>query len=236
MNDSYPNKKGFNITIPANLFQTWHTKNLPPLMRNAVKSLQLQNPRFHYQLFDDNDCREFIKNNYASDVLHAFDTLNPGAYKADLFRYCVLYKLGGIYLDIKYIHANNFKLYYLLEKEHWVLDADNRGVYNALMVCKPGNRVLIMAIRKIVDNVKKKFYGNSSLEPTGPKLLFKFFSMEEKKNFDMRHVFTNSANGRFILFNNYIVFKTYRGYLNEQKANQKVDHYSILWKNREIYK
>ena len=35
------------------------------------------------------------------DVLNAYDSLIPGAYKADLFRYLVLYREGGVYLDCK---------------------------------------------------------------------------------------------------------------------------------------
>ena len=30
-----------------------------------------------------------------------YEKLRHGAHKADLFRYCCLYKLGGVYLDIK---------------------------------------------------------------------------------------------------------------------------------------
>ena len=45
------------------------------------------NPKFNYFLFDDNDCREFIRLNFRPDVLNAYDRLIPGAYKADLWRY-----------------------------------------------------------------------------------------------------------------------------------------------------
>jgi mannosyltransferase OCH1-like enzyme len=236
MNQEYPIKENYNIVIPPNLFQTWHTKQLPPLMYNAIKKLRAQNPRFHYKLFDDNDCREFIRVYFDADVLNAFDKLIPGAYKADLFRYCVLYKFGGIYLDIKYIHANNFKLINLLEKEHWVLDADNTGVYNALMVCNQGNPILYKAIYKVVENVKKRYYGTSILEPTGPMLLSQFFSEEDKRRFDVKHVCHNYENGRFILFHDYIIFKTYPGYLREQDRYKKVPRYADLWHRRQIYK
>ena len=52
----------------------------------------------------------------------------------------------------------------------------------------------------------------------------------------MKHIFLNFENGRFISFNNFIVFKTYNNYLNEFKNTQKVEHYSSLWLKREIYK
>jgi mannosyltransferase OCH1-like enzyme len=126
----------FSFEIPNNIFQTWHTKKLPLRMFQMIKKMIKSNPRFRYYLFDDNDCRNFIQKNFDTDVLHAYNNLIPGAYKADLWRYCILYKYGGIYIDIKYYPVNNFKLFNLLKKEHWVLDNGGGGIYNALMVCK----------------------------------------------------------------------------------------------------
>ena len=225
----------YNPVIPLNIYQTWHTKNLPPKMLQSVNLIKNLNPRFNYQLFDDNDCREFIKNNFDQSVLHAFNSLIPGAYKADLWRYCVLYKNGGIYLDIKYRPLNNFRFIIMTEKEHWVLDVDNIGIYNALMVCKAGNEILLKAINKIVENVKNKFYGSNPLEPTGPLLLSKLFNLGEKQMFDMTHSFYNSYENRFIHFNNYIIFKSYSGYLREHTNNKKVGHYHDLWLKKRIY-
>jgi mannosyltransferase OCH1-like enzyme len=233
---SYPTKSHYNNIIPLNIFQTWHSKNLPPIMAKNVEFIKQSNPAFNHMLFDDNDCREFIKNNFNGDVLNAFDTLIPGAYKADLWRYCVLYINGGIYIDIKYIPINGFKFISLTEKEHWILDIDNNGIYNALIVAKPGNAILLQAINNIVANVKNRYYGNSCLEPTGPLLLAKFFSTEQKQSFDMKHAFYISMKYRFILFNNYHIFKSYYEYLDEHAQNQKVQHYSVLWGQHQIYK
>ena len=233
---AYPTKSHYNNVIPLKIFQTWHTTNLPPIMAKNVEFIKQSNPAFNHMLFDDNACREFINNNFNSDVLNAFDTLIPGAYKADLWRYCVLYISGGIYIDIKYAPMNGFKFISLTEKEHWVLDIDNNGIYNALIVAKPGNNILLQAIDKIVDNVKNRYYGNSCLEPTGPLLLAKLFNSEQKHALDMKHAFYVSMKFRFILFHNYHVFKSYYEYLDEHAQNQKVPHYSVLWGQHQIYK
>ena len=82
----YPNKPVYNSVIPLKIFQTWHTKNLPPNMKTAVEIVKKINPRFEHHLFDDDDCREFIKNNFPEAVLQAYDGLIPGAYKADVCR------------------------------------------------------------------------------------------------------------------------------------------------------
>jgi len=232
----YPIKPIYILTIPRNIFQTWHTKNLPPLMKKNSDYIRALHPSYNYYLYDDEDCRNFIKENYSEEILNAFDSLIPGAYKADLWRYCILYKLGGIYLDIKYKPQNNFNFRNLCEREHWSLDIDKYGVYNAIIVNYPNNPKLLQAINQIVENVKSKFYGGNALEPTGPHLLGKLFSQEEKNNFDMVHDFMSTYEYRFISLNGYIIFVQYSGYLDEHNSNKKVDYYGNLWSARQIYR
>jgi mannosyltransferase OCH1-like enzyme len=102
LNIQFTIKDSYNSIIPLKLYTSWHTKDLPPLMRANYENLKASNPEFEHHLFDENECREFIKNNFEEDVLNAYDKLVPCAYKCDLWRYCVLYITGGVYLDIKY--------------------------------------------------------------------------------------------------------------------------------------
>ena len=231
-----PNKKVYNINIPANIFQTWNNKKLPPKMYYIMKQMKQNNPNFRFYLFDDNDCRKFIKSNFDSNILNAYDRLIPGAYKADLWRYCVLYIHGGIYMDVKYYPINNFKLVKLLEEEHWVLDIGGNGIYNALMVCKAGNEILLKAIHQIVDNVKNRFYGKSYLHPTGPGLLSNYFTDEEKKTFKIKHILKGqNETDKYIFFNNLPIFRCYPGYTNDRNSFTPKQHYSILWNQKRIY-
>jgi mannosyltransferase OCH1-like enzyme len=257
--------------IPLCIYQTWHTTNLPPKMQQAVNTIKAHNPEFQHFLYDDNMCREFIRDNFPEDVLRAYDLLIPGAYKADLWRYCILYKKGGIYLDISYIPFNNFKFLNLTKKEHFVIDletfeenphfyrCESSGecrIYNALMVTLPGNQKLFDAIEQIVCNVKNKFYGKNSLEPTGPNLLKKYFTDYEKIHIELRHDFyepTNNntndihkknnkyesnfnENNKIIKMNDYIILKRYEGYKNESNKFSNKQHYKELWEKKNIYK
>ena len=133
----YKLKSFYKSIIPLKIFQTWHTKDLPQKMKERVEQLKSQNPRFEHYLFDDNDCREFIKTHFSIDVLNAYDRLIPAAYKADLWRYCVLYINGGIYMDIKLTCVNGFKLIALTEEEFFVRDRPEGYLYNALICVKP---------------------------------------------------------------------------------------------------
>ena len=231
----YPIKEKYNSIIPNNIFQTWVSKKIPPLMALSIMNIKKSNPGFKYYLFDDNDCRRFIKQFFRAEVLNAYDSLIPGAYKADVWRYCVLFIKGGIYLDIKYTPLNGFKFINLIESEHLVADINNTDIYNALMVCLPGNKILLDAINMIVENVKNKFYGTSFLEPTGPKMLSKLISTKDKR-VDLIHKELNSNhNYRVIYFNNIPILKSYNGHTVERDNFSLKKHYSILWKERRIY-
>ncbi|RYY07507.1 MAG: glycosyltransferase [Sphingobacteriaceae bacterium] len=89
--------------IPKIIHQTFMSKNLPLELQKNVENLKKLNPDWVYQLYDDNDIRTFIIKNYGLSVLDYYEKINSnyGAAKADMFRYLVMYKCGGVYLDIK---------------------------------------------------------------------------------------------------------------------------------------
>ena len=74
--------------------------------------------------FNDKACKNFIKQHFGPNVVKAYNMLIPGAYKADLWRLCVLYIHGGIYGDLtqtflkKYdVNEDNADRKKLLERE-----------------------------------------------------------------------------------------------------------------------
>jgi len=238
INEPYPFfKSHYNSIIPYNIFQTWYTKDLPPKMRERVEILKKQNPKFKLFLYDDHDCREFIKNNFKPDVLNAYNSLIPGAYKADLWRLCILFIYGGIYLDIKLVGVNGFKLIELTEKEHFVFDRVPNSIFNSLMVCKKGNIYLLKSIYQIIKNINNNYYGNSPLAPTGPEMLGNV-AIQNKilLNIDMTHF----MKGGFIIYKNRFVFSTEYPEYNSERSNTyqsiKTERYDILWDKKKIYR
>ena len=228
--------------IPLKIFQTWNTKNLPEKMQKVVDDLKSKNSEFEYFLFDDNDCEEFIKNNFGQDVLYAYNTLIPGAYKADLWRCCVLYIHGGIYLDIKYICINGFKLINLTDKEYFVTDelmnyisGPYKGIiWNGLMVTKPKNEKLLKCINQIVENVENNYYGFGIYEPTGPTLLTRYFTVEERKANILTRALDKAKKYNGAKMNDTFILNEYNGYRIDRKKS--VIDYTTAWKNRCVYK
>jgi mannosyltransferase OCH1-like enzyme len=221
--------------IPLNIYQVWHDKTeLPKSVKESIEKLKEQNPEFTHQLFDEKECREFIETHYSRRILDAYDSIVPHAIKADLWRYCYMYKNGGIYLDIKYYGINGFKLILLTDKEYFCKDIVRSlgGIYNAILICKPKNKIMLKCIQQTVKNVEKKYYGPSPLCPTGPLMMKNFFTEKQKKDFELTHEYINDTN-RFIDLHHHRVLKYHENYRNEKA--QQTDHYTLYWKNKTMY-
>jgi hypothetical protein len=221
--------------IPLNIFQTWVTHDLPPRMAECVEALKRANPEFQHYLYDDNECLAFLKKNFDTDVVYAYQKLVPGAFKADLWRYCVLYIYGGVYLDIKYHCVNGFKLINLTDDEYFVMDRyqmlDKYAVYNAFMVVKPQNEILHQCIRKVVENVRSEFYGDNPLEITGPLMMVQFFTPNAKKKVKRLYFTDNDA----IAYQGEYILKMYPEYRMEQQQTSPKPMYDTLWRKRSVY-
>ena len=238
LNIKFNIKAKYNSIIPLKFYTCWHTKDLPPLMKKNYEQLVLQNPELKFHLYDENECRQFIEDNFDSEVLTAYNSLVPCSYKSDLWRFCVLYINGGIYMDIKYKCVNNFKLIALTEKEYFVRDRPINTTYTALIVVKPQNSIMLKCINQIVSNVKQNYYGFNPLYPTGPGLLGKYF---RKEDFEAMEIyFTDTTTKQFkkdyMVFKNSIILTYYDEYRNEQNKHQKNKYYTQLWDERKIYK
>lgn len=89
--------------LPKAIYQTYYRKEVPERLAQNIELIKRLNPSYTYKLFDDDDIINFIKTHYGDAILSIYNKIIPryGAARADLFRYLLIYKLGGVYLDIK---------------------------------------------------------------------------------------------------------------------------------------
>jgi hypothetical protein len=224
--------------IPLHVYQTWHSLTLTPSMQRHRNHLMQTNPEFQFHLFDDTMCDKFIAEHFDSDVVFAFRHLKPGAYKADLWRYCVLWVHGGIYLDIKFSTVAPFKLSDLTTQEHFVRDRTlfnvDCGIYNGCMVTFPQNPSLWACIRQIVDHVKHGAYfiyshhAIDALSITGPILLGRML------HYPMAYVSQFTFDGKRVLRNNKPILQPYSDYEKDRFSGPAL-YYTVLYRNANIY-
>ncbi|WP_448366240.1 glycosyltransferase [Fluviibacter phosphoraccumulans] len=145
---------------------------------NTIKRYIHDLPHVLYNL---ESARSFLVQHMSSDVLDAFDKLKPYAYKADLFRYCVLYTIGGWYFDATVrlntgviipaeINCVSFRDFPLPTNSSWSLA-------NGALFARPNNKVYELAINLVLNNCRDLNYGTCNLCPTGPVLLGRAFAI-----------------------------------------------------------
>jgi mannosyltransferase OCH1-like enzyme len=72
---------------------------LPSGMLRTLERTENLHPQCEYRYYDDEACRTFMEEYFSGRIFRVYEKLVPGAYKADLFRYCLLYIYGGVYID-----------------------------------------------------------------------------------------------------------------------------------------
>jgi hypothetical protein len=89
--------------VPRIIHQTFYSRELPGTLQENVARLRALNPGWEYRFYDDQDIEKFIAESYPPAIIEYYNRINPqyGAARADLFRYLLMYKIGGVYLDIK---------------------------------------------------------------------------------------------------------------------------------------
>ena len=225
--------------IPKNIFQTFDKEQhlLPDEIKKIIQQWEKKYPNYNYQYYDDKKCIDFLEKYYSKRILNAFNALLPGAYKADLWRLCVLYHFGGFYFDIKFINTDHIHLDQIIEiakkTQNMFLIKDKvgsgSGIYNAIMATFPKNKLFLEAINLLCCNIEKHHYGKSHLDVTGPQALKPIFYHYTNRYITHGRLYAN------ILFKNKIIFKPFPNYKSLFRDNRNIN-YRKLWKKKNIYK
>ena len=141
--------------IPRLIWQTTHlAKTVVPdlLGKHAVG--------YERKIYDDAASESFIASHFPR-ALQAFRALK-GAHRADLWRYCVLYIHGGVYLDIKTVlHRPLDQLFpSRTDKCTWyaVICASKCCMYNGIIATPPRNPIFLTLIEYIVAHSPPSHY------------------------------------------------------------------------------
>ena len=214
--------------IPKTIIQTYSSTRPQSLLHyNAVMSFIELNPDYSYYFYDNKKSRQFIKDNFPPRVLRAYDLLNPKAFKADLFRYCYIYKHGGCYFDHKFVcQTSLFKYIKPGDSNVFCKDMYEYGMFNAVFISVAQTNEMKATINQVVRNVEEQNYGRGVLDVTGPMLFDQFTN---NQNVSLYH-----TDGRKIMHRGHQVLKTaFSGYYDKQVLRK--ENYGDLWVQRLVY-
>ena len=210
--------KTMNVTngrkIPKNIFRTfkydWN--------ENLKKSWTTKNLDYNYYFFNDDDCLKIIKENFNDEIYNTYMSLNIGAPRADLWRCCILYLYGGVYVDIDCECVNSIDE--IIKDYDFVVGVDTDrakyALFNAFMACSPRNNIMYHLINKIVYNTKNKMYierhnrKGDAFSASGPGALGAAFSELLGKPYMTLYEECEMHNIDIPLYNRFIVGKKER--------------------------
>ncbi|NDE13553.1 hypothetical protein EBZ80_01305 [bacterium] len=225
--------------IPKNIFQTHETDEmLSEHHRIAVQTIWDYNPEYDYYFFDAAARRRFMREHFEERVFRAYDSLFIKTAQADLFRYCVVYRLGGCYFDSKMIMVKPIRD---IVQEHaedvFCLDLhDDRDMHNGVFFSVAGSERL----RRLIDEVVRKIE-NRSIDPQGyfhfigPTAFYrhtrdgnKILRLIQDKNYesgDVRYEQIVRGRCRFVL----------RRYKNYYEKHRPVNYHELYQQRRVFY-
>jgi hypothetical protein len=138
-----------------------YKKNVPDKVFDRWKKL---NPDYNIDFSLDDECVNFLKNNFNDYIVNLFKVIKEGMYKADLWRLCKLYIHGGVYADVDLVPYINIDS---LDKEvsfYSCISDINNSIFQAFIVnfSKPKNPLILHFILSYLLNNPYQY----SLGPT----------------------------------------------------------------------
>lgn len=171
------------MLIPKKIHQC-HTKGegvLTEEERHAISITRKNNPDWEYHFYDLEKMKAFIQQHYEQRYVNAFNKINPayGVAQADYFRYLLINKVGGVYLDTKsvitkplehIIHSGDkFVLFSWEDNPRGLYDGygihkdiiDNRCEYQQWNIISTQNN---RHLEQVIETVTKNIEGYSILK------------------------------------------------------------------------
>ena len=126
---------------------------------------------------------KFIQDHCSHEIAEAYKCIKPTAFRADLYRFCALYKTGGVYLDADLLPLVPLKQLYSpcsaytlgYDQAQGKIDINHIGMQMKVLASTPGGNISKCMLDNIVRNVRRRRMFKTPLEFSGPQLLRKCY-------------------------------------------------------------
>lgn len=164
--------------IPKIIHQTWKSNKIPWKWKSFVEKVKLMNPDWKYKLWTDDENNTFVYNEFPH-FYKTFVGLPQNIMRADVIRYLILSKIGGVYLDLDYevLQPFEFKKFSLVlpmnRSKKSGDEFDSLG--NCIMASAPGHQFWIDVIKDIQENPPNTANYTAVVKATGPLFLSRIY-------------------------------------------------------------
>lgn len=178
-------KKNFSKTqsIPKHIYRSWFTKDVDSFTKKSIDKMMALNPEYTHEIFTDEEMDFFVNVNFSKEISSAYNKLNIIVAKVDFWRYLILYKYGGVYLDID--STIEVPLHNLIkENDDAIISFENNPAHYLqwALIFKKNHPILQKTIELVVENINFNKYPNNIIDTTGPGVFTKAINFIHLKN------------------------------------------------------
>lgn len=159
------------MSIPKIIHQTFKTAKLPFITRWHISRFRKRNPEYSYEFYDDERIASFLQEHFDNEVFRQYQRLNIGAAKADFFRYAVMLKKGGVYIDVDSAINSRLNNFILADDVAIISRERNQGLFvQWALIFEPGHPFMQKTLEMVLDNIRNNSYPNDVHKMTGPQV------------------------------------------------------------------
>jgi hypothetical protein len=218
--------------------------------RDIFNSTLVNNPSYTMVYLNGKEREQFIAQIYPS-FLNLYRSLIPGAFRADVFRYLILYRYGGIYNDMGIRYMRKIEETVLPHDEFVMpVDLDQSALYNAFIASYPRHPLIKQVIIDTMDNIYYQRYGCNALDITSPKTFGRAYHKMNELHPDSAtisaghqtlnhghkyHLLRLERGDRITDAGIEAVHNKFEGYYAAIYKNFSVPYYLELWDKRQVF-
>lgn len=242
------------VTNNPIVFQTWKTNTFHKKIEKLREKMIKENSEFQFKLYSNEEMNNSVEEYFDKEIIISYFKLNHYAARADFWRYLILHKYGGVYLDIDSLILKDLTPIFSKNKSMLTLEPNKTNFIQWILMFKKDDEVLQHCIELIVENINKNKFKNNIMELTGPKLFTKavkeVLELDKKlKKIDISNkkilnkintlnyfYFPNNQHDEYFLFKhkyNHLLRDRKKAFLRFYKAD--LQHWSQYQKVKSIY-
>lgn len=132
-------------------------------------------------ILGDAEMLKLVQDSNIPNFLTAYLSVIPGSFKADMVRYYLIYRFGGMYHDDKSFvrHCVDSPAFdSILQGEgaeesrcDMLIGSEKKKHEITYLAARPGSPIMLLALEKSIENILKRVYGKDSLDITGCTML-----------------------------------------------------------------
>lgn len=236
--------------IPKVIYQTWKKQNVHKKISKLHYKMLNANPDYEHVIYTDEQMIDFVKSNYDKEISSYFERINNIVARADFWRYLILYKNGGVYLDIDSIIEGNLSEILQDSDEALITAEKNEKCFAQwALIFNKKHPILEKTIENLIENIDKNNFKNDvlgfSCKPYWDAVNKTFI----ENNFEFSWYMINENTNQFFKLRNsnfriysvdygkYITFKHKFNHLLRDNVKDGLDknHWTVTQKSQNVF-